>query len=189
MAIRKVARLGHPVLVRVAESLTRESLASPAVQALIDDMIETMRDERGVGLAAPQVHESLRLFVMDPATEDEESELRVIVNPVLAFSTSDTLSLWEGCLSIPGIRGETERFAEVDVSGWDRHGRPFRETFRDLAAAVVQHETDHLDGVFFLARMPDPNRLAFEEEYRRYVLDDDDDDGGSEEGDDRDEQA
>jgi peptide deformylase len=168
--------MGHPVLLRVAESLTKERLATPEIQTLIDDMIETMRDERGVGLAAPQVHESLRLFVMDPNAGEEESEPRVVVNPVLSFPNEERISLWEGCLSIPGIRGETERFADVEVRAWDRHGKPWQASFQDFAAAVVQHETDHLDGLFFFTRMPDPNRIAFEEEFSRYVRDAEDHD-------------
>lgn len=168
MAIRPIVLAGDPVLRQKAKKVRT---IDESIQTLIDDMIETMRDERGVGLAAPQVHESLRLFVMDPGAGEENAEPRVVVNPVLSFPTEDTIQLWEGCLSIPGIRGETERFADVDVSAWDRHGKAWTESFHDFAAAVVQHETDHLDGLFFLARMPDANRIAFEDEFARYIRD------------------
>ena len=171
MAILKIARLGHPVLVRKADPVTLGELATPEVQRLIDDMIETMWDAPGVGLAAPQVHQSLRLFVMDPGKggeRDEPSGLRVLVNPVLTFPSDERIRLWEGCLSIPGIRGQTERFAEVEAKFLDREGLSQQASFRGLPAVVVQHETDHLDGVFFLHRMPDLARLAFEDELGRH---------------------
>lgn len=179
MAILKVARMGHPVLVRPAEPVRLDELGSPRVQALIDDMIETMRDERGVGLAAPQVHESLRLFVMEPPPPDggDGDTLRVLVNPVLTFPDDERMRLWEGCLSIPGIRGRTERWVEVEVECLDRTGARQQLTFRDFAAAVVQHETDHLDGVLFLQRMPDLSEIAFEDELaRRFPPDEDEHD-------------
>lgn len=175
MAIRKVARMGHPVLTRKADPLDPRDLAEPGVQQLIDDMLETMVDERGVGLAAPQVHESIRLFVMDPGPSEEgESGLRVIVNPVLTFPGEERFRLWEGCLSIPGIRGLTERWASVEVACLDRDGAPQRLTLHDFPAAVVQHESDHLDGILFLKRMPDLSELSFESEFARFRLGDSD---------------
>lgn len=171
MAILKIARLGHPVLIRKTEPVALSDLATPELQRLIDDMIETMWDAPGVGLAAPQVHQSLRLFVMDPGKGGEgdgPSGLRVLVNPVLTFPTDERIRLWEGCLSIPGLRGRTERFAEVDATFLDREGRAQQVSFRGLPAVVVQHETDHLDGVFFLHRMPDLARLAFDDELGRH---------------------
>jgi peptide deformylase len=184
LAILKVARMGHPVLVRPAEPVRPDELGGARIQALIDDMIETMHDERGVGLAAPQVHESLRLFVMEPPPPEggDDDTLRVLVNPVLTFPDDERMQLWEGCLSIPGIRGRTERRVEVRVECLDRTGAKQRLTFRDFAAAVVQHETDHLDGILFLQRMPDLSELAFEDELARRLPRDDDEgeeaDGG-----------
>ena len=168
MARLPVAMLGNPVLLRRAEPLSAEELAGDEIQALIDDMIETMYAAPGVGLAAPQVSRSLRLFVMDPGGGEPGEELRVVVNPELTFPGSDSIELWEGCLSIPGLRGRTERHATVEVTYLDRHGEQRQERFEDFAAAVVQHENDHLDGVFFLSRMPDVGALAFEEEYLRW---------------------
>ena len=168
MGILKVARMGHPVLLQRALPVPREELVGPLLQRLIDDMVETMREERGVGLAAPQVHESLRLFVMEP---DGVRSLQVLANPVLAFPSDDKQELWEGCLSIPRIRGLTERSAEVRVDCWDRHGNPQSLSFRGLPAAVVQHETDHLDGTFFFRRMPDLSRIGFEDELARHSED------------------
>jgi peptide deformylase len=168
MALLKIARMGNPVLRRRASEVDAAELARPDVQQLIDDMIETMRDAPGVGLAAPQVHRSMRLFVMDPGVDDDgRSQLRVVVNPVLTFPSDERIRLWEGCLSIPGIRGETERWAAVDVDCLDREGRATRISFEGYPAAIVQHETDHLDGVLFFARMPDPLEIAFEDELSR----------------------
>ncbi|NNE43839.1 MAG: peptide deformylase [Gemmatimonadetes bacterium] len=183
MGLLKVARMGHPVLVAKAAEVSPEDLAGDRIQRLIDDMIDTMRDERGVGLAAPQVHESLRLFVMDPGPTEEgdgeggaanrpavdpDSGLRVLVDPVLTPRGGDRLQLWEGCLSIPGIRGLTERHAAVEVRYLDRNGREQHEVFEDFPAAVVQHENDHLDGLFFFSRMPDLTRIAFDDELARH---------------------
>ncbi len=171
MSILKVARMGHPVLVQKAEILPPDVLAGPRLQTLIDDMIETMRDAPGVGLAAPQVHVSLRLFVMNPGpTEAGESGLEVVVNPELSFPDEERMDLWEGCLSIPGIRGLTERYAGVVVRYLDRHGESRETELSGFPAAVVQHETDHLDGLFFFTRMPDLTRIAYEEEYGRWWI-------------------
>jgi peptide deformylase len=168
MALLKIARMGHPVLRRRAGEVRPEELARPQTQQLIEDMIETMHDAPGVGLAAPQVHRPIRLFVMDPGAERGGSGPRVVVNPQLTFPSDEKLRLWEGCLSIPGIRGETERWAAVDVECLDREGRPARLSFEGYAAAIVQHETDHLDGILFLKRMPDPLAIAFEDEFARW---------------------
>jgi peptide deformylase len=169
MAILKVARMGHPVLVSRAEPVDPADLAGKGLQRLFDDMIETMRDAPGVGLAAPQVHIPLRLFVMDPGPrEDGGRGLEVVVNPELAFPGEERMSLWEGCLSIPGIRGITQRPAAVDLRFLDRHGEPRSLELRGFPAAVAQHETDHLDGLFFLSRMPDLTRISYEEEFGRW---------------------
>lgn len=181
MAILKVARLGNPVLLRPAEPVGPEELGTPRVQRLIDDMIATMRDERGVGLAGPQVHESLRLFVMDPGGPTEaEDGLRVVVNPELAFPGEEVQELWEGCLSIPGLRGRTLRHARVAVKCLDREGRPESFELEGFPAAVVQHETDHLDGILFFHRMPDLDALSFDDELARFHPDrgEDVEDGG-----------
>jgi peptide deformylase len=174
MAILKVARLGNPVLLQAAEEVPAADLRRDGLQRLIDDMIATMRDERGVGLAAPQVHESRRLFVMEPGGDDEESRgLRVVVNPVLSFPGDEVQELWEGCLSIPGIRGRTERHYRVAVDSLDRHGNPQRLELEGFPAAVVQHETDHLDGILFFHRVPDLDALSFDDELARFRPDDD----------------
>ena len=177
MSLLKVARLGHPVLLARAEPVSPADLAGARIQTLIDDMIETMREAPGVGLAAPQVHESLRLFVMDPGGgEDEDDGLEVVVNPVLSFPEENRMALWEGCLSIPGLRGRTTRWAFTRVSCLDRNGRERTLELHGFPAAVAQHEADHLDGIFFFSRMPDLSRIAFEEEFLRWGGEPDDED-------------
>src|SRR5437870_5649829 len=126
MSILKVARMGHPVLRRKARALDRSQIASAAVQKLIDDMIDTMVEYHGVGLAAPQVHESVRIFVAALDTADEEHERDpdpvAIINPEITAVGSDTVEDWEGCLSIPDIRGRVPRAKEIKVRAYDRHG-------------------------------------------------------------------
>lgn len=184
MAILKVARLGHPVLLRTAVPVPAADLQGERIQRLIDDMIVTMRDERGVGLAAPQVHESLRLFVMEPGGDPGEGAgLRVVVNPELTFPGDDVQELWEGCLSIPGLRGRTRRHARVTVESLDRQGRPQRFELEGFPAAVVQHEADHLDGILFFHRMPDLDAMSFEGELSRLLPDEDEDESDDAEAD------
>lgn len=167
MAVLPIRVAGDPVLRQKAKKVRK---IDASIQKLIDDMIETMRDERGVGLAAPQIHEPLRLFIMDPGrSEGGEDGLKVVVNPELTFPDEERMELWEGCLSIPGIRGLTERRATVEVRCLDREGRPHACTLHGFPAAVAQHETDHLDGVLFLQRMPDVAALAFEDEFARFL--------------------
>ena len=171
MAILKVARMGHPVLRTKAEALGRSDISTPAFQKLIDDMIETMAEYRGVGLAAPQVHEGLRLFVamVDEAEEGEpEAEPLAIINPEITVVGAEIVEDWEGCLSIPDIRGRVPRAREISVRALDRDGERIELHAKDFPARVIQHETDHLDGVLFFDRMRSFASLTFLEEYSRY---------------------
>jgi peptide deformylase len=171
MAILKVARMGHPVLRAKAEALGRSDLATAAVQKLIDDMIETMVEYRGVGLAAPQVHEGVRLFIamIDEAEEGEpDPEPVAIINPEIKIVGSETVEDWEGCLSIPDIRGRVPRAREISVRALDRNGERIELHAKDFPARVIQHETDHLDGVLFFDRMRSFSSLTFLDEYSRY---------------------
>jgi peptide deformylase len=175
MSILKVARMGHPVLRQRGRSLETSELRTSRVQKLIDDMIDTMREYNGVGLAAPQVHESVRLFVALLADDpDEQTSAVVIVNPEVVSNTSARQEGWEGCLSIPDIRGLVPRFTDITVKAVDRDGRPIELRLRDFPARVVQHETDHLDGVLFFDRMTSMQSLTYLEEYSRYHADDKD---------------
>ncbi len=171
MSILKVARMGHPVLRARARALERTDIKKPMVQRLIDDMIDTMTEYRGVGLAAPQVHESLRLFVAVPGADDTaepDGEPGVFINPEITPVGSDSVDGWEGCLSIPDIRGRVPRAREIIVRALDRKGHPFELFPRDFPARVIQHETDHLDGVLFFDRMRSFESLTFLDEYARY---------------------
>lgn len=170
MSILKVSRMGHPVLRTPARPLDRSAIATPAVQRLIDDMIATMIEYHGVGLAAPQVHEGVRLFVasLDSGGGEEESAPVALINPEITPLGSDTVEDWEGCLSIPDIRGRVPRAREILVRAFDRTGSRVEIRALDFPARVIQHETDHLDGILFFDRMRSFDSLTFLEEYSRY---------------------
>ena len=172
MSILKVARMGHPVLRTRTRKLERADLRDAGVQKLIDDMIDTMIEYHGVGLAAPQVHEDVRLFVavLDGHQDGEdEGDPLVIVNPeILPVVGTETVEGWEGCLSIPDIRGRVPRAREITLRGLDRAGERFERQLQDFSARVAQHEADHLDGILFFDRMRSFESLTFLEEYSRY---------------------
>lgn len=171
MSILKVARMGHPVLRAKARGLDRADIKRPAVQSLIDDLIETMIEYHGVGLAAPQVHESVRLFVatIDPADDERgEPEPMVIINPEITLVGSEIIEDWEGCLSVPDIRGRVPRAGEIMLRAIDRHGDRMELHVHGYPARVIQHEADHLDGILFFDRMRSFDSLTFLDEYSRY---------------------
>ena len=174
MSILKVARMGHPVLRGKARALDRTEMKSPAIEKLIEDMIETMLEYHGVGLAAPQIHEGLRLFVaaLDVDEEGHGAEPVVMINPEIVPVGNDTVEDWEGCLSVPDVRGLVPRAREIKVRAYDRRGEPVEIEAHDYAARVIQHETDHLDGVLFLDRMRSFESLTFLDEYSRYWVKD-----------------
>ena len=162
--------MGHPVLRVKARALERAEIKSAGVQRLIDDMIETMGEYHGVGLAAPQVHEGVRLFIaaLDANEEGEGVEPVALVNPEITPVGLDVVEDWEGCLSIPEIRGRVPRARAITVRGYDRKGERIEIHAHDFPARVIQHETDHLDGVLFVDRMPSFESLTFLDEYSRY---------------------
>ena len=169
MSILKVARMGHPVLRQRARPLSKSEIRDPLVQKLIDDMIETMHEYRGVGLAAPQVHEDLRVFVgFLEGTDDEDGEPMALINPEITPLVEVKADGREGCLSIPEIFGLVPRFVEITVKALDRAGRPIELQLKDFPARVVQHETDHLDGILFLDRMESMQSLSYSAEYSRF---------------------
>jgi peptide deformylase len=171
MSILKVARMGHPVLRAKARPLDKAEIRSAAVQKLIDDMIDTMAEYHGVGLAAPQVHEALRIFVaaIDDGEEDEgEVTPLALINPEITVVGADVVEDWEGCLSIPDVRGRVPRAREIKVRAYDRRGDRLELRAHDFPARVIQHETDHLDGVLFFDRMRTFESLTFLDEYSRY---------------------
>lgn len=162
MAILKIARLGHPVLRRCAEPVA--DATAPEVARLLADMAETLADAGGIGLAAPQVHVPLRLFLW----RDGEAGLRALINPELGPEGAAREAAWEGCLSIPGLRGLVERPATVRFRGLDATGAPVEGLASGLAARVLQHEQDHLDGIVYPMRMTDLSLFGFEQELCRH---------------------
>jgi peptide deformylase len=182
VAIRKIAQLGEPVLRRVARPLSVEELKGPTIQALIDDMIETMHDADGAGLAAPQIYESIQLCVIEISQNPRYPEaldipLTVLANPVVTplpsspqalLAPEDSISMFEGCLSVSGIRGQVTRPRRVRVQALDRQGSPVDFVWEGVRASVVQHETDHLKGVLYVD-LADSTTLTFLREYERYV--------------------
>ncbi|MCA1584116.1 MAG: peptide deformylase [Acidobacteria bacterium] len=169
MSILKVARMGHPALRQRARPIEPRELKTVALQKLIDDMIDTMYEYTGVGLAAPQVHEGLRLFV---ASLDEDGKADAdpltIINPEITPVGGTMVEGWEGCLSIPEIRGRVPRAQHIKLTAVSREGKRLEIDARDFAARVIQHEADHLDGVLFLDRMRGFSSLTYMDEFSRY---------------------
>jgi peptide deformylase len=173
LAILKVARLGHPVLRQVAQEVPVEAILSPEVQRLAQDLRETMAEYEGVGLAAPQVFRSLRMFVMLAGSDEETAVMRpptLWINPQLTFPTPEEVEGWEGCLSIPELRGLVVRKRVVEVTGFDETGKAHRVRYEGFPAIVAQHENDHLDGKVFLDRMTGFQSLSFLREWERYQV-------------------
>ena len=175
MAILKVARLGHPVLRRVADPVPPEALGAADTQRLIDDMLETMAEYDGVGLAAPQVHVSQRLVVYGVAANPRYPDappipLTVLVNPRITPVGDEQEQDWEGCLSIPDLRGRVPRWACLRVEAQGRDGETLRYTAEGFHARILQHELDHLDGKVYVDRMGSMESLAFLSEFQRYGL-------------------
>ncbi len=174
MTILNVAKLGNPVLRQKAEPVTTEELLTGDVQRLIDNMVDTMREEAGVGLAAPQVHTPKRIFTLEIKSSnpryaiDDEVPLLVVVNPQITFRTEDPADGWESCLSIPEMRGVVPRRTSLVLRGLDRKGEEIEIEASDFFARVIQHETDHLDGIVFLDRMRNLSTLTHQHEFFKY---------------------
>lgn len=173
MSILKIARMGHPVLWQTAERVADPT--APEIRRLIADMVETMEDAHGVGLAAPQVHVPLRLFVFRVPAErrsgdpdDPEISNSVLINPEIVPIGDDIRVRWEGCLSIPGLRGAVPRPWRVRYRGLDAAGKAVAREVTGLHAGVVQHENDHLDGILYPMRMTDMALFGFDAELTRY---------------------
>ena len=181
MSILKVAQMGHPILRKIAKKVPEKEIKSAVIQTLIDDMIETMREYDGVGLAAPQVHQSLQIAVMEivgenPRYPDEDAvPTTVFINPVITPLTDKTMGVWEGCLSLRGIRGLVYRPDHIRLEALDRNGKKITSEYKGFPAVAVQHETDHLFGKLFIDRIEDFTKLAFIDEFRKYHLGDEPD--------------
>lgn len=173
MTILKIAQIGHPVLRQRAREVTREQLATPAMQQFIDDLIETMRDASGAGLAAIQVYQPLRIVAIEVKDNPRypykpRIPLIVLVNPVLTPLGDETFVNNEGCLSVPNLRGDVPRLVELRCQAWDRDGADVDAVVRGLSAGTYQHEVDHLDGTLFVDRVEDPRTLTTWTEFERY---------------------
>jgi peptide deformylase len=178
MAILKIARMGHPVLMTPAAAVPDPR--APEIHRLVNDMVETMIDANGAGLAAPQVHVPLRVVVFqapgersDPGLAEDEAfdhtaPLTVLINPEIAVLDPEPEGGWEGCLSVPGLRGWVERPAHIRYRGFGLDGKLIERVARGFHARVVQHECDHLDGRLYTSRMGDVSRLIFESEIRHF---------------------
>lgn len=173
MSILKIARIGHPVVRQEARPVPEGAIRSPEIQRLIDDMVETMHEYEGVGVAAPQVHVGLRLAVIEVPASDERAgdgvPLTILVNPEIRPLGKRTLDGWEGCLSVPDLRGLVPRFARLRLDARDREGKPYSLEASDFFARVIQHECDHLDGRVYLDRMKDMRSLGFLGEFERFT--------------------
>lgn len=168
--------MGHPILRKKAEPVSPEAIGAPEIQRLIDDMVETMHEYDGAGLAAPQVHVSRQLVVFEVAGNPRYPEapsipLTVLINPVITATTENMEEDWEGCLSLPDLRGQVPRYTQVQVKAYDRRGRKFSFAAAGFHARVIQHECDHLFGTLYVDRMRDMSSLSFVKEFMRYQLD------------------
>lgn len=173
MALRKIATVGHPILRQVARKVTREELASEATQRFIDDLVETMRDANGAGLAATQVYEPIQICAIEVGENPRypykpKIPLTILVNPEIEPLTDETFDNYEGCLSVPDLRGVVPRAVEIRVRAWDRHGEEIDEVIRGLSAGTYQHEVDHLYGKLFLDRVRDPSTLTTWANFERH---------------------
>jgi peptide deformylase len=169
MSLLKIARMGHPVLTQRADPV--DDPGAPEIRRLVADMIETMIDAPGIGLAAPQVHVPLRLFVFHlPAGRADQAPVppSAVINPVLDFYDDEEVLRWEGCLSIPGLRAAVPRRVRIRYFGVDCDGAPVGGEVDGMHANVVQHEYDHLDGILYPMRVTDFSKFGFSEELARY---------------------
>ena len=175
MAILKVARLGHPVLRQPADPVPAEAIQTPEIQRLIDDMVETMREYNGAGLAANQVHTLMQICVIEvkdnPRYPEAESiPLTVLINPVVTPLSPEMEDGWEGCLSVPDMRGVVPRHTAVRLEAYDREGNRIDVVAKEFLARVIQHETDHLRGVVYVDRMKDLSTLTHLAEWNKYWM-------------------
>lgn len=174
MALLKIARLGHPVIRDGAEPVTDAELRTQGTQRLIDDMVNTMRDADGVGIAAPQVHVAKSIIIVEVSANNprypkqDPIPLTVIVNPQILSQSAEQEEGWEGCLSVPDLRGLVPRAYSVELAGIDQHGDELHIRASGFFARVIQHEIDHLQGRVFIDRLPDMSTLTHLREYQKY---------------------
>ena len=173
MTVREILHVGNPLLRERSREVTRDELASPAMQQLIDDLIDTMRAANGAGIAAPQIGELVRIATIEVTKNPRYPykppiPLTVVVNPVVEFLDDELVEVNEGCLSVPNMRGNVMRHVNIRVRYLDREGNEHDEVKRGLTAGTFQHELDHLDGVLFLDRVFDTTSLTTWEQFERF---------------------
>lgn len=171
--IRNIIQIGNPKLRVIAKEVSVNEIASEKIQNLIDDLIETMRDANGAGLAATQIGESLRICVIEVKNNirypyKPNIPLTVLINPVITYLSEDNLKLYEGCLSVPNIRGEIERCAKIRVQFLDRYGSKIDIISQGITAGTFQHEVDHLDGILFLDKVKNPHKITTIKEFSKF---------------------
>ena len=172
----RIAQIGHPILRQPTRMLTREELLSEEIQSFLDDLVETMREASGAGLAANQVYQSLRICAVEVRNNSRypyrpNIPLTILVNPILTPASDETFVNYEGCLSVPNLRGQVRRHCEVHVDALDREGNSISTVVKGMTAATYQHEVDHLEGKIFLDRVEDPNSVVTLENFQRYCMD------------------
>ena len=173
MAVREILTVGHPLLRERAREVTRDELASPRVQQLIDDLVDTMHHANGAGIAAPQIGVPLRITTIEVNDNPRypykpEIPLTIVVNPLIDFLDDETVEINEGCLSVPNLRGVVSRYVNIRVRWLDRDGKGHDEIKRGLTAGTFQHECDHLDGNLFLDRVTDPTTFTTWEQFEKF---------------------
>ncbi len=175
MAILKIAKLGHPVLIKKTNEIS--NLSDFDLKKIVYDMSETMIDADGIGLAAPQVHLSHRLFIYrNPDIKDEQQiKISVLINPIIDKISDETADDWEGCLSIPGMSGLVRRFKQIKYSAIDLNGNKVSGEAEGLHARVIQHEFDHLNGILYTSRLADKRAFGFSEEIEKFWKNNNDD--------------
>ena len=181
--IRKIVQIGNPALRQIAKAVNESEITSDEIQNLIDDLIETMRNANGAGLAATQIAVPLRICVIEVNKNPRypykpDIPLTVLINPKIAFLTDERISVYEGCLSVPNLRGQVDRCPEIIIEGFDREGKSVNFVSKGISAGTFQHELDHLDGLVFTDRMRDTSSLTTidefalnnEEEFKKQVI-------------------
>lgn len=173
MAQLSIIKMGHPHLRKKTARVSTDEFKSAEFQQFIDELIETMKIAGGVGIAAPQVNVLKQVFIMESQNNErypdrDAFELRVVINPTIEFLTNEEVDSWEGCLSIPGIRGKLSRHKTIRLTGKNRFGEPFEQELTGFEAIVAQHEHDHLNGILFIDRMENMKTLSFQAEYDEF---------------------
>lgn len=174
MAVLDVVKMGNPLLRKTSNPIGEELITS-TFQQILDDMVDTMRFQNGAGIAAPQVGVLKRVFTMEMVENPRYPNkkpfpLYIAINPEIEILDDTLIDSWEGCLSIPNIRGRLKRYKRILLRATDRYGEPFQEELDDFAAIVAQHELDHLNGTLLIDRMDSMETLSFQEEYEKYWI-------------------